>query len=134
MYLFDTDAVTNIFKKNPSEKFLNKITGLKMEEQFISSITIGEIAYGAFKSRNPDIHLYNLENLLLRVVNVVFFDIEAAYIYGKIRAGLEEKGKIVSDTDMQIASIAIANNLILITGNIKHFQNINGLYAENWLV
>ncbi len=134
MYLFDTDAVTNIFKKNPSEKFLNKITGLKMEEQFISSITIGEIAYGAFKSRNPDIHLYNLENLLLRVVNVVFFDIEAAYIYGKIRAGLEEKGKIVSDTDMQIASIAIANNLILITGNIKHFRDINGLHVENWLV
>lgn len=133
MYLFDTDAVTNIFKKNPSEKFLNKITDLKMEEQFISSITIGEIACGAFKSRNPDIHLNNLESLLLRVVNVVFFDIEAAYIYGKIRAGLEEKGKIVSDTDMQIASIAMANNLTLITGNTKHFQDINGLYVENWL-
>ncbi len=55
-------------------------------------------------------------------------------VYGKIRAGLVKSGKVITNTDIQIASIAIANDLILITGNIRHFQHIEELKIENWLV
>ncbi len=134
MYLFDTDAITNIFKKNPSEKFLKRISDLKRDDCYISSVTVAEIAYGAFKSTNPGYHLYNLKNLLISSVSVIFFDQEAAYMYGKIRAELEKKGKIISEADMQIAAIAMANELKLITGNLRHFQNIDGLNIENWLL
>ena len=39
MYLFDTDTITNILKKNPSKKLIDKISGINREDQFISAIT-----------------------------------------------------------------------------------------------
>jgi predicted nucleic acid-binding protein len=133
MYLFDTDAITNIFKKNPSTKLVKNISRLRRGDQFISTITIGEIVYGSFKSNDPQYHLNNLKNILLPAVNILPFNSQAAFIYGKIRAELEKSGDVVSHTDMQIASIAIASDLTLITGNIKHFSKIHDLKVEDWI-
>ena len=59
--------------------------------------------------------------------------VKSVFFYGKIRAELEKGGEIISSTDLQVASIAIANELILITGNIKHFKRIKQLQIENWI-
>lgn len=133
MYLFDTDAITNILKKKPSKKLLKNIKAVSKKESNISTITLGEIIYGAFKSSNPDFHLDNLKTILLPVINILPFNGRAAYFYGKIRAGLEADGQIISHADIQIASIAFANKLTIITGNIKHFSRIPGLVVEDWI-
>ncbi len=133
MYLFDTDTITNIFKKKPSNKLLRKLQAVDPADQYISTITISEIVYGAYKSPRPDYHMDNLQQVLLPAVNIVGFDSRAAYICGRLRAQLEQQGKPVSFADLQIAAIAMANELILISGNIKHFKRIPGLSVENWL-
>ena len=133
MFLFDTDAITNLLKKIPSKKLVDNISKLDKSEQYVSSITIGEIVYGAFKSKNQEFHLNNLENILLPSVNILDFDVSAAFIYGRIRSELEKNGDTISNTDLRIASIAISNNLTLITGNMRHFQRIKDLKIENWL-
>ena len=133
MFLFDTDIITNFFKKKPSVKLIERIQTLKYEEQYISSITISEIVYGALKSHQPQFHLDNLRKILLPSVQVLTFDTNAAFVYGELRATLEKKGKVISHTDMQIASIALANQLILVTGNIRHFSRVPKLRVENWL-
>jgi predicted nucleic acid-binding protein len=133
MYLFDTDTITNIFKKKPSNKLLQKLQAVDPADQYISTITISEIVYGAYKSPRPDYHMDNLQQVLLPAVNIVGFDSRAAYICGRLRAQLEQQGKPVSFADLQIAAIAMANELILISGNIKHFKRIPGLSVENWL-
>ncbi len=43
MYLFDTDTITNLLKKQPSEELITRLQSLSFIEQFISTITIGEI-------------------------------------------------------------------------------------------
>jgi tRNA(fMet)-specific endonuclease VapC len=134
MYLFDTDVITNIFKPRPSKSLLRKLSNLAQSEQFISTITIFEIVYGAMKSCRPDYHLRNLEEILLPSVNIIGFDAKAAYVCGRLRATLEERGQPVSLADMEIAAIAMAHNLTLVTGNTKHFSRIGGLAIENWLV
>jgi len=133
MYLFDTDAITNILKKKPSKKLVESISRCSKDEQFISTITVGEIFYGAFKSKNPGHHIGQLKNILLPSVNVLSFDSSAAFYYGKLRAELEGDGITVSAMDLQIASIAVSNDLILITGNIKHFSRIKILRVEDWI-
>jgi predicted nucleic acid-binding protein len=132
MYLFDTDTIINIFKKKPSNKLLRKLQAIGPPDQHISTITISEIVYGAYKSPRPDYHMDNLQNVLLPAVNIVGFDSRAAYICGRLRAQLEKKGTSVSFADLQIGAIAMANELILISGNIKHFKRIPGLSVENW--
>ncbi len=133
MYLFDTDTITNILKKNPSKKLIDKIYGINRKDQFISTITVGEIIYGAFKSRDPAYHMEQLKKVLLPLVNVLSFGSGAAFYYGKIRAELEKQGEIISSMDLQVASIAIANDLKLITGNTRHFKRIKILQIEDWI-
>ncbi len=133
MYLFDTDTISNIFKKSPSLKLIQRLKDLDPSEQYISSITIAEIVYGARKGPHTEKHLNNLNKFLLPSVNVVDFDLRSAYIAGEIRAYLEIIGNTLSFTDIQIAAIAIANQLILVTGNTKHFARIFNLKIENWL-
>tara|TARA_B100000315_G_scaffold156629_1_gene145128 strand:+ start:1360 stop:1761 length:402 start_codon:yes stop_codon:yes gene_type:complete len=133
MYLFDTDIISNIFKKKPSKKLIGRLKQIKKEEQYISTITIGEIVYGAIKSCRPDYHMNNLINVLLPSVNIVSYDGKSAFIYGQLRAKLENAGKIISHSDMQIAAVTMANDFILITGNIRHFKRIPSLKIENWI-
>jgi tRNA(fMet)-specific endonuclease VapC len=133
MYLFDTDAITNILKKRPSRKLIKNIGSVSKKEGNISTITLGEIIYGAYKSSDPGFHLNNLKTILMPMVNILSFDSRAAYFYGKIRADLEVSGKTIPHEDIQIASIASANDLIIITGNIKHFSRISGLIVKDWI-
>ncbi|NIA05116.1 MAG: PIN domain-containing protein [Proteobacteria bacterium] len=133
MYLFDTDIITNIFKKKPSTKLLEKLAGTARRDQFISTITISEIVYGAWKSRQSRRHLDNLEKILLPSVNILGFDAKAAYVCGSLRAGLEKSGTPLALADLEIAAIAIANELTLVSGNLGHFSRIEGLKLENWL-
>jgi tRNA(fMet)-specific endonuclease VapC len=133
MFLFDTDIITNILKKAPSRKLLRRLTEIPVAEQYISTITVAEIVYGAVKSTRPEFHLDNLEKILLPAVNIVGFDTKAAYVCGRLRANLEKTGMPLSLADLEIAAIAIAGNFTLVTGNTRHFCRIKGLQYENWL-
>ena len=133
MFLFDTDIITNIVKPRPSQNLLKILDKLSKNQQYISTITISEIVYGAEKSQRPDFHLNNLETILLPAVNIIGFDTKAAYVCGRIRAELEKRGTPLDLADLEIASIAIANNLILITNNVRHFKRVPLLRYENWL-
>jgi tRNA(fMet)-specific endonuclease VapC len=133
MYLFDPDTIINIFKPLPSRRLLSKLNEVPPEQQFVSTITVYEIVYGAYKSTRIDHHLHNLKELLLPQVGIVEFDINAAFICGALRVELERSGEPLPLADLQVASIAIANALVLITGNSSHFERISRLPVENWL-
>ena len=133
MFLFDTDTLTNIVKPRPSPNLIQRLEKISKTQQFVSTITISEIVYGAEKSQRPDFHLNNLETILLPAVNIVGFDTKAAYVCGRIRAELEKNGTPLDLADLEIASIAIANDLTLITNNIRHFKRVPFLKFESWL-
>jgi predicted nucleic acid-binding protein len=133
MYLFDTDTITNILKPAPSPSLQSKLRDVAAEKQFISTITIYEIVYGAYRSARAEHHLRNLKELLLPQVLIVDFDSEAAYVCGALRVELERSGVPLPLADLQVASIAIANQLVLVTGNVGHFRRIPGLPVQNWM-
>ena len=54
--------------------------------------------------------------------------------FGELKASLEKSGKIIDDMDLLIASTALTRNLVLVTNNEKHFNRINGLEIENWMI
>ncbi|MBI5026642.1 MAG: type II toxin-antitoxin system VapC family toxin [Nitrospirae bacterium] len=133
MFLFDTDVLSNILRKNPSSDLLLRLSQLTPEEQFTTTITVGELVYGAYKSNRPEYFLEKLDRFVWPNVNILPFDDESAYKYGKLRAEMEKKGRVVMEPDLRIASIALASGLTLVTGNIKHFLKIPGLKVENWI-
>ncbi len=64
---------------------------------------------------------------------VLPFDEEAAEEYGRLGAHLEAQGTPIGEADTQIAAIALANDLTVVTGNVRHFERVPGLNVENWL-
>lgn len=133
MYLFDTDIITKVFKKEPSASLLHRLAETPRNDQHISTVTVAEIVYGAWKSGRPRHHLDNLEKILLPSVSILSFDTKAAYICGGLRAGLERNGTPLALADLEVAAIAMANDLTLVTGNVRHFSRIEDLRVENWL-
>jgi len=133
MNLFDTDSISQIIKNRPNLSCIKKLAHVSPEDQFTTTITVGELIYGAYKSSRPDYFLERLDMMVWPTINILSFDEDAARIYGKVRADLEKKGIVLSEPDMCIAAIALCNNLTVITGNTKHFLKVPELKVENWL-
>ncbi len=65
-------------------------------------------------------------------LNSLPFDDVAAQVYGRIRAELAAVGALIGANDLMIAAVAIANDLILVTHNMREFQRVHGLRLEDW--
>ncbi len=134
MYLLDTDIQSNLLRPRPSPVLLAKLRAISAEQRFTSSITVGELLYGAHRLREGrERLLHQIETKVLAGLEVLPFDVEAARIYGQLRAQLEADGTPIGDADTRIAAIALAHNLTVVTANLRHFARIPGLPVENWL-
>ena len=134
MFIFDTDIYTNVMRKIPSEKLLNRLKKVPRRDQFTTTITIAEVYYGLIKASNKTKLLKLFESALLPRATILPFAFSAAKKYGEIRSFLVKQGTPLAHADLQIASIALSMNMILITGNLKHFQRVPQLTVENWLI
>jgi len=133
MYLFDTDCLSNILKKAPSPLLIKKLESLPKGLQFTTSINVSEIYFGAYRSRNQEKILKAYEDKVFPNVNILPFDTDSGKIYGRLKALLEKRGLSKSEPDLRIAAIAIQHDMILVTGNKRHFMNIPGLNIEDWI-
>ncbi len=126
-FLFDIDAISELLRPRPATNYIKWLVEIPREEQFTSSIVIGELYKGAYRSQACERNLSNIEQIILPAVTVLPFDIGTAKIFGKIRAHLEETGTILPDADVQIAATALYHGLELVTGNLRHFQRFPDL-------
>ena len=102
------------------------------EELATTAISVAELTHGAQRSARRDDNLARLE-VLLSALFILPFDESAARRFGRLKADLESAGEPLDDLDLQIASIALENNLPLLTNNTKHFKRIEGLQLQNWI-
>lgn len=132
-YLFDTDAVSEVLRPRPLERFVAWLARVPREEQFVSAVTVGELYKGAYRSAARERHLANIEQRVLPAVTVLPYDAATARVFGEVRAALESSGRIVADSDLQIAATAIYHGLELVTGNLRHFERIPRLRVNRVL-
>jgi tRNA(fMet)-specific endonuclease VapC len=102
------------------------------DELAITSISVGELSRGAYRSQRPVNNLARLD-VLLSTLTVLPYDESSALRFGIIKTELERAGTPLHDLDLQIASIALENNTPLLTHNEKHFSRIDGLIIEDWI-
>ncbi|MCL1493908.1 MAG: type II toxin-antitoxin system VapC family toxin [Pseudanabaena sp. Salubria-1] len=131
-YLLDTNACIRYLNSSNNQIF-HRLSVLSSDDVFLCDVVKFELYYGAYKSRNIDKNLANLKIFFDEFVSLPF-DGQVANICGQIRADLNKKGTPIGVYDLQIASIAIANNLVLVTHNIGEFSRVDGLQYEDWEV
>jgi tRNA(fMet)-specific endonuclease VapC len=129
-YMLDTNICIYVMKTYPPavrEKF-NALA----EQLCISSITLGELHYGAEKSARRAANLTAIEHFTSRLEVLSFGDKAAAH-YGQLRAELERAGTPCGPHDMQIGGHARSEGLTVVTNNLREFIRMPGLRTENWL-
>jgi tRNA(fMet)-specific endonuclease VapC len=129
-YLIDTNVCIR-FLNQSSENIIERLNTLSDRDIAVCSIVKAELFYGAMKSNNPQKTLSRQQSFVNRFVSLPFDD-ASALIYGRLRADLARAGTPIGSNDLQIASIAMANNLILVTHNTSEFSRVLELVWEDW--
>ncbi len=128
-YLLDTNITIYTMKNRPQ-----RVRGHFNDKQGrmgISTVTLGELVFGAEHSQQVERNLADIEALTARL-DVLPFDDSAAYHFGQIRSELYRRGRLIGPYDMMIAGHARAHGLILVTNNVREFERVQGLRFENW--
>ena len=132
LYLLDTNVCV-MYINGRSESVRDRILSTPTDEMAVCSIVKAELFYGAMRSNNSTRTLERQQGFLNRFTSFPFDD-EAALIFGQIRAQLGRRGTPIGAYDLQIAAIALAHNLTLITHNTAEFSRVNDLQIEDWEV
>jgi tRNA(fMet)-specific endonuclease VapC len=130
MYLLDTNIISYWMRGDQS--IIARIKKHAPSDLSLSTITLAEIWYGIEKSPVKKKERQSKIEKISSVLSIYPFDEAAAGSYAVIRAQLEKKGIVISERDTQIAAIAAANRLTVVTHNVKEFQHIENLTIEDW--
>lgn len=130
-YLLDTNICIYIAKHHPAE-VAERFAQARPGEMAISVITYGELRYGAEKSQMPEKALAKI-NAFVELVPVLPLPPDAAERYGRLRADLTRLGIPIGMNDLWIAAHALAENVVLVSNNLREFSRIAGLRYENWV-
>jgi tRNA(fMet)-specific endonuclease VapC len=127
-FLFDANACISYLNNylSPIRRKLEQVPPSQ-----ICSVVKAELFYGAMKSQNPAKTLALQEIFLNQFVSLPFDD-RAAKIFGEIRAHLARLGTPIGPYDLQIAAIALANDVTLVTHNTREFSRVPHLRIEDW--
>ena len=129
-YLLDTCICVFLFRRKYGIE--ERLSKMKATQCYVSEVTIAELKYGAYKSNRTKENLDLIEHFISEI-NVVSFA-ESIDYFAQEKNRLVSSGTPVEDFDLLIASAALSKNLILVTDNLKHFVNIQGLSVEDWVV
>ncbi len=125
-YLLDTNIIIGLFASDAGI-----VTQIQQAFRVtVSSITIGELYYGAYNSTKQKENLLKVAKLGSDV-EIISCDGETSSHYGFIKNQLKKKGKPIPENDIWIAATAKQHQLTLVSRD-KHFGEIDGLHWIAW--
>lgn len=132
IYVLDTNACIGWLRKNQTN-LVDRIAQESPTDIMICSVVVGELLFGVEHSAvtHRDNSRRQVELLRRQFASVPFND-SAAEQYGNLRAYLTRVGMMIGSNDLLIATIALANDLTLVTHNIAEFQRVPNLVVEDW--
>ena len=129
--LIDTDILSEFLRGNTLLKERFDIHIKEFGFISISIITYYEIYNGLlYKDAKKQLAKF-LE--FVKLNKVLLISMKSARLSAEIQADLRKIGREIGHADTLIAGIALANDLVLVTNNTRHFSRINTLTVENWM-
>lgn len=132
MYLLDTNVCVQ-YLRGKNSHILHKLTSTSPHDIRICAVVVAELYYGCLRSAKPSANKAKVDAFLKPYISLPFDD-TAAEVFAQIRYDLETNGTPIGPYDLQIAAIALANGLTLVTHNTVEFGRVSGLACEDWEV
>ncbi|WP_348918732.1 type II toxin-antitoxin system VapC family toxin [Adonisia turfae] len=130
LYLLDTNTCIAYLNRS-SQLVYENLFAQSPDDVCICDVVKFELYYGAYRSKRKTKNLANLRILFTEFASLPF-DGKAAAICGAVRADLQDKGTPIGAYDLQIAAIALANELTLVTHNTREFVRVPNLKLVDW--
>ncbi len=130
-YLLDTNTVIALMKNDAN--VVAHVRRVGLTELRLCAPVEAELWFGVCKSGKPEDNRQRLLTLLSWLPSLPFSS-EAAPHFGEIRAALAGQGTPIGPYDLQIAAIARARSMVVVTHNTHEFARVSGLALEDWLV
>ena len=130
MYLLDTNiCIYAINGKHPG--LSRRLLTVHPNDIFISSVTVGELEYGAAKSRWGS-RTRQIMYAFLANFTILPFTEKDAVLFGRLRAELAAAGTPIGAYDLMIAAQGLSGNVTVVTHNIREFSRVPGIVLEDW--
>lgn len=130
-YLLDTNIISNVIKPEPSRTLLRWLEAQKDDDLYIASLTVAEIQRGILeklpnrKRAALDAWFIGPEGpQILFAGRILPFDERAGLLWARLMADGKAAGQPRNGLDMIIASVANANNCIVVTDNERDFSGL----------
>jgi tRNA(fMet)-specific endonuclease VapC len=132
-HLLDTNSFIDHLRRGPASNVTAKLISAPPGSIYLCSVVLAELLYGAMHSAaaHQVANLALVSNLRQQFASLPFDD-RAAEEYGRLRSHLTTLGTPIGPNDLMIASIALANQLTLVTRNTSEFGRVPGLTLETW--
>lgn len=134
MYLLDTNVLSELVKKRPNPRLRQKLRGVPSVSLYTASICVMELRYGALRTEQSGVLWSRIHDSIISKLQILPFGYEEALKAGEVLSRLHSEGQPIGLEDVLIGSIALSNNLTMVSANTKHFSRIPGLQVENWLL
>jgi len=130
-HLLDSNACIDHLRLGATSRVAAKLATMLVGNVVICSVVRAELIYGARRSADPVRALTQVEAFCLPFASLPFDD-SSADAFGLIKADLFARSTPIGPNDLMIASIALANNLTLVTHNTIEFGRVRGLRIADW--
>lgn len=130
-YMLDSNICIYVMNNHP-KIVVDMFHQLTIDEVCISTITHGELIFGAENSQRRDQNLEKVD-IFCNLITVLPLDNSASRHYGRIRSYLNKNGTPIGNNDLWIAAHALSEDLILVTNNEREFNRVKDLKIENWV-
>lgn len=127
-YLLDTNIC--IFFLKGLFKLDAKIQEVGLENCFISEITVAELKFGAEKSQKVEQNRLVVSTFISQMNILPIFN--ALDFYAQEKNRLQKQGTPIDEFDLLIGATALANDLVLVTNNTRHFMRLTDIQIEDW--
>ena len=136
-YLLDTCAISEMISAKPTSSVLDWFESQSEHSLFLSIITVGEIEKGIYQlpqgERRRRLEIWFFDQVSPSFQGRVFnIDRKLITTWAKMISELKTKGMIRSSLDSLIEATAIHHQLILVTRNVKNFQNSQVTILNPW--
>lgn len=127
MFLIDTNVISELMRATPAPSVLNWFSTQDPSTLYLSAVTEAELRTGiailpAGKRREGLRAALNATIVEDFEGRILPFDTDAAKTYAKIAAGRRSEGRPIADADCQIAAIARATGMPVVTRNTRDFE------------
>ena len=134
-YLLDTCVLVELQRPRGDEQVRGRAAELARMQSYISVISIGELTRGIALVTGDDVRQRRLrvwiEQLQVRYSDQILpIDLEICHLWGHLTARAAQRGLTIPAADGLIAATALHHGLIVMTRNVRHFEE-SGVEVEN---